>query len=227
MFLVFCRHTWQVQDKIDANNVAYTTGKLSFHTDYPALHYPPGVRWNFNVFSTSQAKEKGSSALSRLYTSPLHSSDVRCLFWNPVWTHKQMPKSWTASLCKGKGTFSLIFLKISSLFLLGNNYLSIWLCQDRLEDSNISRDVSAHISPPRELRENEMWKQCEVTYLSFMSANELNTFQVRVLWAGSVDKSVCCTNMKIGIQMPVTQVKRCHYVYVSVIPALRHVGQIV
>lgn len=44
MFLVFCRHTWQVQDKIDANNVAYTTGKLSFHTDYPALHHPPGVR---------------------------------------------------------------------------------------------------------------------------------------------------------------------------------------
>lgn len=44
MFLVFCRHTWQVQDKIDANNVAYTTGKLSFHTDYPALHHPPGVQ---------------------------------------------------------------------------------------------------------------------------------------------------------------------------------------
>lgn len=44
MFLVFYRHTWQVQDKIDANNVAYTTGKLSFHTDYPALHHPPGVR---------------------------------------------------------------------------------------------------------------------------------------------------------------------------------------
>ncbi|KAB1272172.1 Gamma-butyrobetaine dioxygenase [Camelus dromedarius] len=44
MFLVFYRHTWQVQDKLDANNVAYTTGKLSFHTDYPALHHPPGVQ---------------------------------------------------------------------------------------------------------------------------------------------------------------------------------------
>ncbi|EQB79199.1 gamma-butyrobetaine dioxygenase [Camelus ferus] len=40
----FVRHTWQVQDKLDANNVAYTTGKLSFHTDYPALHHPPGVQ---------------------------------------------------------------------------------------------------------------------------------------------------------------------------------------
>ncbi|XP_027708423.1 gamma-butyrobetaine dioxygenase isoform X2 [Vombatus ursinus] len=44
LYLTFYGHTWQVQDKIDANNVAYTTGKLSFHTDYPALHHPPGVR---------------------------------------------------------------------------------------------------------------------------------------------------------------------------------------
>ncbi|KAG8510798.1 Gamma-butyrobetaine dioxygenase [Galemys pyrenaicus] len=44
LFLTFYGHTWQVQDKIDANNVAYTTGKLSFHTDYPALHHPPGVQ---------------------------------------------------------------------------------------------------------------------------------------------------------------------------------------
>ncbi|XP_077650850.1 gamma-butyrobetaine dioxygenase-like [Urocitellus parryii] len=39
-----CQGLWQVQDKIDTNNVAYTTGKLSFHTDYPTLHHPPGVR---------------------------------------------------------------------------------------------------------------------------------------------------------------------------------------
>uniref|UniRef100_A0A5F9CMI5 gamma-butyrobetaine dioxygenase n=1 Tax=Oryctolagus cuniculus TaxID=9986 RepID=A0A5F9CMI5_RABIT len=44
LYLTFYGHTWQVQDKIDANNVAYTTGKLSFHTDYPALHHPPGVQ---------------------------------------------------------------------------------------------------------------------------------------------------------------------------------------
>ncbi|XP_004683645.1 PREDICTED: gamma-butyrobetaine dioxygenase [Condylura cristata] len=44
LFLTFYGHTWQVQDKINANNVAYTTGKLSFHTDYPALHHPPGVQ---------------------------------------------------------------------------------------------------------------------------------------------------------------------------------------
>lgn len=37
------RHTWQVQDKPMANNVAYTSGKLSLHTDYPALHFAPGV----------------------------------------------------------------------------------------------------------------------------------------------------------------------------------------
>lgn len=44
LYLTFYGHTWQVQDKIDANNVAYTTGKLSFHTDYPALLHPPGVQ---------------------------------------------------------------------------------------------------------------------------------------------------------------------------------------
>lgn len=37
------RHTWQVQDKYMANNVAYTSGRLSLHTDYPALHFAPGV----------------------------------------------------------------------------------------------------------------------------------------------------------------------------------------
>ncbi len=30
------RHTWQVQNKPMANNVAYTSGELSLHTDYPA-----------------------------------------------------------------------------------------------------------------------------------------------------------------------------------------------
>ncbi|KAI1890160.1 hypothetical protein AGOR_G00170810, partial [Albula goreensis] len=43
--LTFYGHTWQVQDKLDANNVAYTSGKLSLHTDYPALHHPPGVQF--------------------------------------------------------------------------------------------------------------------------------------------------------------------------------------
>ncbi|XP_004941389.2 gamma-butyrobetaine dioxygenase isoform X1 [Gallus gallus] len=40
--LTFYGPTWQVQDKADANNVAYTTGKLCFHTDYPVLQHPPG-----------------------------------------------------------------------------------------------------------------------------------------------------------------------------------------
>ncbi|XP_052548415.1 gamma-butyrobetaine dioxygenase [Tympanuchus pallidicinctus] len=42
--LTFYGPTWQVQDKADANNVAYTTGKLCFHTDYPVLQHPPGVQ---------------------------------------------------------------------------------------------------------------------------------------------------------------------------------------
>uniref|UniRef100_A0A8C5CCB9 Butyrobetaine (gamma), 2-oxoglutarate dioxygenase (gamma-butyrobetaine hydroxylase) 1 n=1 Tax=Gadus morhua TaxID=8049 RepID=A0A8C5CCB9_GADMO len=37
--------TWQVQDKAMAVNVAYTAGDLSLHTDYPALHHPPGVQF--------------------------------------------------------------------------------------------------------------------------------------------------------------------------------------
>lgn len=43
IFSFVFRHTWQVQDKYMANNVAYTSGRLSFHTDYPALHFAPGV----------------------------------------------------------------------------------------------------------------------------------------------------------------------------------------
>nr|XP_056707455.1 gamma-butyrobetaine dioxygenase [Euleptes europaea] len=43
--LTFYGHTWQVQDKMDANNVAYTTEKLSFHTDYPVLQHPPGIQF--------------------------------------------------------------------------------------------------------------------------------------------------------------------------------------
>ncbi|KAJ7344543.1 hypothetical protein JRQ81_000493 [Phrynocephalus forsythii] len=42
--LTFYGPTWQVQDKVDANNVAYTTEKLSFHTDYPVLQFPPGIQ---------------------------------------------------------------------------------------------------------------------------------------------------------------------------------------
>ena len=129
---------------------------------------------------------------------------------------------------KGKGHFHSSSLKISSLFLLGNNYWSILLCQDRFEDSQyISRCVCTYITPMRVKREWNVETSCEVTCLSFISVNELKTCQLRVLWAGSIDKSVCCTNIRICIQMPVTQVKRCHYEYVSVIPALRHVGQIV
>lgn len=41
--LSLSRHTWQVQDKPMANNVAYTSGKLGLHTDYPAMHFAPGV----------------------------------------------------------------------------------------------------------------------------------------------------------------------------------------
>ncbi|KAK5915706.1 hypothetical protein CesoFtcFv8_001272 [Champsocephalus esox] len=43
--LTFYGHTWQVQDKPMANNVAYTSGGLSLHSDYPALHFAPGVQF--------------------------------------------------------------------------------------------------------------------------------------------------------------------------------------
>ncbi|KAJ8394931.1 hypothetical protein AAFF_G00040540 [Aldrovandia affinis] len=56
--LTFYGHTWQVQDKLRANNVAYTSGKLSLHTDYPALHHPPGVQF---LHCLNQASEGGDS----------------------------------------------------------------------------------------------------------------------------------------------------------------------
>ncbi|KAM4017121.1 gamma-butyrobetaine dioxygenase isoform 1-T3 [Anomaloglossus baeobatrachus] len=54
----FYGYTWHVQDKIDANNVAYTSGKLSLHTDYPALQYPPGVQF---LHCLKQAESGGES----------------------------------------------------------------------------------------------------------------------------------------------------------------------
>lgn len=56
--LTFYGHTWQVEDKPQANNVAYTSGKLSLHTDYPALHNPPGVQF---LHCLAQAREGGES----------------------------------------------------------------------------------------------------------------------------------------------------------------------
>ncbi|XP_077375000.1 gamma-butyrobetaine dioxygenase [Festucalex cinctus] len=56
--LTFYGHTWQVVDKYMANNVAYTSGNLSLHTDYPALHFAPGVQF---LHCISQAKEGGDS----------------------------------------------------------------------------------------------------------------------------------------------------------------------
>lgn len=56
--LTFYGYTWQVQDKIDANNVAYTSEKLSLHTDYPALQYSPGVQF---LHCLRQAETGGES----------------------------------------------------------------------------------------------------------------------------------------------------------------------
>ncbi|XP_023248919.1 gamma-butyrobetaine dioxygenase [Seriola lalandi dorsalis] len=56
--LTFYGHTWQVQDKYMANNVAYTSGRLSHHTDYPALHFAPGVQF---LHCINQAVEGGES----------------------------------------------------------------------------------------------------------------------------------------------------------------------
>ncbi|XP_061671193.1 gamma-butyrobetaine dioxygenase isoform X2 [Syngnathoides biaculeatus] len=56
--LTFYGHTWQVVDKYMANNVAYTSGNLSLHTDYPALHFAPGVQF---LHCIGQAEEGGDS----------------------------------------------------------------------------------------------------------------------------------------------------------------------
>ncbi|KAL4622727.1 gamma-butyrobetaine dioxygenase [Arapaima gigas] len=56
--LTFYGHTFEVQDKLDANNLAYTSGDLSLHTDYPALQHPPGVQF---LHCLQQAKEGGES----------------------------------------------------------------------------------------------------------------------------------------------------------------------
>ncbi|KAM3851973.1 gamma-butyrobetaine dioxygenase isoform 2-T2 [Vipera latastei] len=55
--LTFYGPTWQVQDKMDANNVAYTTEKLSFHTDYPVLQFPPGIQFLHCIKQTSTGGE--------------------------------------------------------------------------------------------------------------------------------------------------------------------------
>ncbi|XP_037257509.1 gamma-butyrobetaine dioxygenase isoform X1 [Falco biarmicus] len=55
--LTFYGPTWQVQDKADANNVAYTTGKLCFHTDYPVLQHPPGVQFLHCIKQTAAGGE--------------------------------------------------------------------------------------------------------------------------------------------------------------------------
>eukprot|EP00066_Takifugu_rubripes_P018944 XP_011608210.1 PREDICTED: gamma-butyrobetaine dioxygenase [Takifugu rubripes] len=56
--LTFYGHTWHVKDKPMANNVAYTSGMLIVHTDYPALHFAPGVQF---LHCISQAAEGGES----------------------------------------------------------------------------------------------------------------------------------------------------------------------
>lgn len=67
--LTFYGHTWQVQDKPMANNVAYTSGKLSQHTDYPALHFAPGVQF---LHCIQQAVEGGESeAVDGFHTAQL------------------------------------------------------------------------------------------------------------------------------------------------------------
>lgn len=56
--MTYYGETWQVEDKPQANNVAYTTGRLSQHTDYPAMDYAPGVQF---LHCIKQAAEGGES----------------------------------------------------------------------------------------------------------------------------------------------------------------------
>ncbi|NXU70327.1 BODG dioxygenase, partial [Oreotrochilus melanogaster] len=65
--LTFYGPTWQVQDKADANNVAYTTGRLCFHTDYPVLQHPPGVQFLHCIKQTAEGGE--SEVVDGFYVS--------------------------------------------------------------------------------------------------------------------------------------------------------------
>ncbi|XP_078738888.1 gamma-butyrobetaine dioxygenase [Lampetra fluviatilis] len=58
--LTFYGNVWEVRDKSDANNVAYTAGPLAPHTDYPALTHPPGVQF---LHCVRQAVRGGASQL--------------------------------------------------------------------------------------------------------------------------------------------------------------------
>lgn len=160
VFLVFCRHTWQVQDKIDANNVAYTTGKLSFHTDYPALHHPPGVRWASAYFP--QGRPRSNILLyfesRRLYVSLAHLSYIG-LSPNIAQTHKiSVPKSWIASHAQGIEDFHVFFFFNISSFLPGNNSWHFLLCQDIFSQQNILRSFHTFPILKRVVRENETRK---------------------------------------------------------------------
>ncbi|XP_007885855.1 gamma-butyrobetaine dioxygenase [Callorhinchus milii] len=59
--MTFYGYTWQVEDKINANNLAYTSGNLSLHTDYPSLHNPPGIQF---LHCIKQAEVGGESEIA-------------------------------------------------------------------------------------------------------------------------------------------------------------------
>ena len=155
-FLVFYRHTWQVQDKIDANNVAYTTGKLSFHTDYPALHHPPGVRWASTYFP--QGRPRTNILLHfeprRLYVSLANLSYVD-LSPNAIQTQKiSVLKSWIASYSQGIEDFHVLFWFFFT-FLHFSLEITIGICcfAKTFYHSGISWGLFAHLPFPRELKE--------------------------------------------------------------------------
>ncbi|KAJ3593843.1 hypothetical protein NHX12_006177 [Muraenolepis orangiensis] len=67
--MTFYGPTWRVQDKPMAVNVAYTSGDLSLHTDYPALHYTPGVQL---LHCIEQAQQGGES----MVVDGFHAAEV-------------------------------------------------------------------------------------------------------------------------------------------------------
>ncbi|KAK1159724.1 gamma-butyrobetaine dioxygenase, partial [Acipenser oxyrinchus oxyrinchus] len=91
-FVLFLLHTWQVQDKADANNVAYTSEKLSLHSDYPALHNPPGVQFLHCIkqaakggeieivdgFHTANQLRKENPEAFQLLSSPKTTVTTKC-----------------------------------------------------------------------------------------------------------------------------------------------------
>ncbi len=59
-----------------ANNVAYTSGELSLHTDYPALHHPPGVSEHTHTHTHNTTQHNTTTQQHSLSHTHTHTHTV-------------------------------------------------------------------------------------------------------------------------------------------------------